>query len=86
MKDQIVAFVIQNGFLNRYQSGFCSALSTTTALLNVTDTFCKAYEQNLVNFLLLLDFSKAFDSVAHDLLSNKLFSYFNFQSSAASLI
>jgi hypothetical protein len=55
-------------------------------LLHVTDTFRKAYEQNLVNFLLLLDFSKAFDSVAHDLLSNKLSSNFNFHSSAVFLI
>jgi hypothetical protein len=33
MKEQIMAFVIGNGFPNRFQSGFRSAHSTTTALL-----------------------------------------------------
>jgi hypothetical protein len=44
MKEQIIAFVIKNGFLNRFQSGFRSAHSTTKTLLNVTDDFRKACE------------------------------------------
>jgi Reverse transcriptase (RNA-dependent DNA polymerase) len=82
MKDQIMPFVIRNSYLNRFQSGFCSAHSTTTALLNVTDD-C---ERRFVTVLLLLDFSKAFDSVIHDLLCNKLLSSFNFDPTAVSLI
>jgi hypothetical protein len=42
MKDQILAFVIRNGLLNRFQCGFHSDHSTTTALLNVTDDFRRA--------------------------------------------
>jgi hypothetical protein len=36
IKDQILSFVILFGLLNRLQSGFHSAQSTTTAFLNVT--------------------------------------------------
>jgi Reverse transcriptase (RNA-dependent DNA polymerase) len=86
MKDQIMPFMIRYGFLNRFQSGFRPAHSTTSALLKVTDDFRKACERRLVTVLLLLDFSKAFDSVIHDLLCNKLSSAFKFDSSAVSLI
>jgi Reverse transcriptase (RNA-dependent DNA polymerase) len=66
MKDQIMSFVIRNSYLNRFQSGFRSVHSTTTALLNVTDDFRQACERRFVTVLLLLDFSKAFDSVISD--------------------
>jgi Reverse transcriptase (RNA-dependent DNA polymerase) len=82
MKDQIMPFVIRKSYLNRFQSGFRSAHSTTTALLNVTDDFRQACERRLIIVLLLLDFSKAFDSVIHDLLCNKLLSSFNFDPTA----
>jgi Reverse transcriptase (RNA-dependent DNA polymerase) len=86
MKDQIMPFVIRNCYLNRFQSAFRSAHSTTTALLNVTDDFRQACERRFVTVLLLLDFSKAFDSVIHDLLCNKLLSSFNFDPTAIFLI
>jgi hypothetical protein len=59
-----MAFLIRNGFLIRFQLGFRSTHSTTTALLNVTDDFRKACE-------LLLDFSKAFNRIVRDLLYHK---------------
>jgi Reverse transcriptase (RNA-dependent DNA polymerase) len=74
------------GFLNRLQSGFRSAHSTTTALPNVTDGFHKGCERCLITVLLLLDFSKAFDSVIHDLLWKKLSTIFKFDSTTTSLI
>jgi Reverse transcriptase (RNA-dependent DNA polymerase) len=37
MKDQIVLFCNERGLLNRYQSGFRSGHSNTTALLKITD-------------------------------------------------
>jgi Reverse transcriptase (RNA-dependent DNA polymerase) len=80
MKDQIFSFVIRFGLLNRLQSGFRSTHSTTTAFLNVTDGFHKNCERRMVTVLLLFDFSKAFDSVIHDLLSKKLSTIFKFDS------
>jgi hypothetical protein len=52
-------FVFRNSYLNRFQTGFHSAHSTKTTLLNVTVFLC-------------LDLSKVFDSGIHDLLCNKL--------------
>jgi Reverse transcriptase (RNA-dependent DNA polymerase) len=86
MKEQIMNFVIQNSLLNHLQSGFRSAHSTNTALLKVTDDVQKACERRLVTVLLLLDFSKAFDSVIHDLLCSKLSNNFRFHSTAVALI
>jgi Reverse transcriptase (RNA-dependent DNA polymerase) len=83
MKDQILSFVIRFGLLNRLQSGFHSAHSTTTALLN---DFHKGCERRMVTVLLLLDFSKAFDSVIQDLLCKKLSTIFKFDSTATSFI
>jgi hypothetical protein len=54
MKEQIMPFVIRNIYLNRFQSGFRSAHSTATALLNVTDDFRQTCERRLVIVLLLL--------------------------------
>jgi Reverse transcriptase (RNA-dependent DNA polymerase) len=56
MKDQIMPFVIYNSYLNRFQFGFRSAHSTTTALLNVTNGFRQTCEYRFVAVLLLLDF------------------------------
>jgi len=46
--------------------------STTTALVRVTDDLRKGIDDRLVNMLVLLDFSKAFDRVHHKLLIVKL--------------
>jgi Reverse transcriptase (RNA-dependent DNA polymerase) len=86
IKDQIMDFVMRNCLLNRLQSGFRPAHSPTIALLNVTDDFRKSCERHLITVLLLLDFSKAFDSVIQDLLCSKLSLNFRFHSTAVALI
>jgi Reverse transcriptase (RNA-dependent DNA polymerase) len=71
---------------HRFQSSFRSAYSTTTALLNVTDDFHKGCESRMITVLLLLDFSKVFDSVIHVFLCEKLSTIFKLDSTASSLI
>jgi hypothetical protein len=63
MKRQINALLMDRGFLNNYQSGFRTHHSTSTALLKVTNDLLIATDKRLVSLLVLLDFSKAFDSV-----------------------
>jgi hypothetical protein len=72
--------------LDVFQSGFRSGHSTVTALLNITDDIHGYLDQGLFVVLVLLDFSKAFDSVDHDLLCHKLERFFDFSSSAVGFI
>jgi Reverse transcriptase (RNA-dependent DNA polymerase) len=86
MKDQIVSFCNERGLLNRYQSGFRSGHSTTTALLKITDDISMDLDRNFISVLVLLDFSKAFDTVNFKILCQKLKNLFNFSESAINLI
>ena len=68
---QIQDFLSKNNSLNPYQSGFRPHLSTQTALLKITEDIRKSLDNGEVAILTLLDFSKAFDSVDHDILLYK---------------
>jgi len=86
MRDQIVQFLDRHKLLNEFQSGFRPAHGTTTALLKISDDVQMARERRLVSILLLLDFSKAFDSVIHSLLCAKLSGLYRFGASAVNLV
>jgi Reverse transcriptase (RNA-dependent DNA polymerase) len=85
MKDQIVLFCNDRGLLNRFQSGFCSGHSTNTAILKITDDIEMDMKNNRMSILVLLDFSKAFDTVNFKLLCKKLEKNFRFSESAIKL-
>ena len=88
MKCQVAKYLSERELLQAYQSGFRPKYSTTTALLKVAHDLCSAQnaKRKVVSFLLLLDFSKAFDSVNYVLMINKLRERFFFGSSALKLI
>jgi hypothetical protein len=82
IRDQMVCFLESVGALDVFQSGFRFSHSTVTALLNITDDVHRYLHWGLFVVLVLLDFSKALDSVEHDLLRQKLERFFDFFSSA----
>jgi Reverse transcriptase (RNA-dependent DNA polymerase) len=86
MRDQIVEFLDRHHLLNELQSGFRPKHGTTTALLKISDDIQMARERKLVSILLLLDFSKAFDSVFHSLLCAKLSDLYKFGPSSIKLV
>nr|CAI5856375.1 unnamed protein product [Callosobruchus analis] len=45
------------------QSGFRKGYGTTSVLFNVSDHIIRSLDSGLVTALLLLDFSKAFDTI-----------------------
>jgi Reverse transcriptase (RNA-dependent DNA polymerase) len=86
MRQQILNHIETNHLLNPLQSGFRKNHSTTTALLKITNDILCASDKKLATFLVLLDFKKAFDSVDHGLLCNKLANLYGFSTSAVQLI
>ena len=69
--NQLIAFLESNHRLAENQHGFRPNLSTETALLKVTNKIYENIENKKLSLLLMLDLSKAFDSVHHQILMNK---------------
>jgi len=69
---QVCSYLNRHSILIECQSGFRKQHSTTTALIAVGDDIKKAIDKGMSTVLVLLDFSKAFDCVHHDLLLTKL--------------
>lgn len=84
--DQIMLHVEDNNLLTEFQSGFRKKHSTATALACVSQELSEILDQNGCAYLVLLDFSRAFDMVSHSLLINKLKRIFLFSESACKLI
>lgn len=78
---QLSLFLEQNKILPDLQSGFRRQRSTSTALLDVTDNILWAQDRGMCTFLVLLDFSRAFDAINIPLLLAKL-NYYGFDPSA----
>ena len=69
---QLMEHLESNSLLSNAQHGFRPKLSTETALLKVTDSLYTNIDDNLVSLVILWDLSKAFDSVSHNILIDKL--------------
>ena len=69
---QMIDYLRETGFLDKLQSAYKKSHSTTTALLNVIDDIYEALENTELTFLVLLDYSKAFDCANHRLILAKL--------------
>ena len=69
---QMIDYLRATGYLDDLQSAYKQGHSTTTALLSVTDDIYDALENSELTFLVLLDYSKAFDCANHRLILAKL--------------
>ena len=76
----------RNKLLTERQSGYRQNRSTITALIDITEYLREATDKGNISFLTLLDHSKAFDSVDHHILCEKLYRWYNISESATSLI
>ena len=82
---QMSTFLKEHKLLDKLQSAYKNAHSTTTALLTVSDDIFKAIDESEVTLLTLLDYSKAFDTANHRLILAKL-KHFGFHEDALSWI
>lgn len=85
MNKQITYYLNSRNLLPETQSGFRQFHSCTTALINITDDILQAYDDGKITVLVLLDYSKAFDTIDRDLLFSIL-QYIGFSTDAIGLI
>ena len=72
MAKQMIDFLKNTNYFDNLQSAYKVSHSTITALLNVTDDIYECLENSELVFLVLLDYSKAFDCANHKLMMAKL--------------
>ena len=70
--NQLQGYLETNRLLNSRQAGFRPGYSTQTALLGVFDDIRHTIDVRKLSFLILFDFSKAFDSIPHTIRLAKL--------------
>lgn len=86
VKKDICNYIRTNDMLCQYQSGYRSKHSTKTAMLKVLDDIGLILDKGRPVVLILLDFSKAFDTVSYNILCRKLATQFNFANHSVNLI
>ena len=75
MHARIVEFLEKNDSIYERQYGFRAGRSCEHALLDAQNTLLNSLNKKHISLLLLIDFSKAFDLVDHDILLRKLNHY-----------
>lgn len=75
MYNRLLAFINKQNLLYKYQFGFRSNHSTNMALIVLIEKIAAAIEKGELVVGVLLDFKKAFDTVNHSILLNKLYKY-----------
>ena len=70
--NQFLPYLVSNDRLTTKQSGNKRFHSTETSLIHTTDFILNAMDKKKITAIVLLDMSKAFDSINHGILLNKL--------------
>ena len=79
--DQTQKYLDENNILYTYQSGFRSNHSTNSCLSYLTNKVQQGFEKGMLTGMILIDLQKAFDTIDHQILLNKM-RYLGFSTSA----
>ena len=71
--DRTSDFLNSRNLLYSYQSGFSKNRSTDFCLSFLNDKILKVFDQGLITGMILIDLQKAFDTIDHDILIQKLY-------------
>ena len=72
--DQTNKFLADNNIMYKFQSGFRGNHSTNDCLSYLNDKILKGFDEGLLTGMILIDLQKAFDTIDHEVLFNKLVS------------
>lgn len=86
MSKQMNEHISNNNLLSSKQSGFRSKRGCITTLIDVSEDLRYIVDNGDIAFLTLLDHSKAFDSVDHEILIKKLKHFFGYSETSSKLI
>ena len=75
MYNRISSFIHKHNILTSFQYGFRKGYSTDMAAVNLVDKISTALDKKLSTIGIFIDLSKAFDTIDHTILLNKLFAY-----------
>ena len=70
--DQTQAFLDENKILHRFQSGFRKNFSTDSCLSYLNNKIAPGFESGLYTGRILIDLQKAFDTINHETVINKM--------------
>ena len=73
--EQLTNYFVENNLLSPHQYGFCAKHSTELAALNIVDNLTYKLDSGLIPINIYLDLSKAFDTLLHDILLDKMSYY-----------
>jgi retron-type reverse transcriptase len=69
-------YLSNNSLLSKFQSGFRPKHSTLSALIQMCDNLLKNMDSGQINCVVFLDVRKAFDSINHEILIDKMRNFF----------
>ena len=70
--NRLIAYITNNKLLYEYQFGFQKGKSTHLALISLVDKITESLDRSECVIGIVLDFSKAFDTVDHNILMMEL--------------